>query len=292
MHSPTPGRFSGRSAALTLALLALAACSPDSPVSPARLRPAGAPLAAIGDSHCSNGTLEFICAIDIAATAGSEFSGEVGTEQLSGCANVVAGDYQIEWGDGSTPSSASSIDCTQSGDNPAAVTIFGSHTYAAAGSYTFTLRNGLGMATATATVSGGGGDTGAGADVALGISGPSSAKRGTQVSYLITVSNAGPSSAHNVIMAAPVPSGTSFVGVATSQGTCAVTKGGSITCSLGDLPSGGSAGSTVSVKVTAKVGSAVAYLASANSTTDGVAPATPDPDTSNNWASLTTTVTK
>lgn len=290
MHSPTPGRLSVRSAALALALLALAACSPDSPVSPARLRPAGSPLAAIGDSHCSNGTTEFICAIDIAATAGSEFSGEVGTAQLGDCATVVAGDFEIEWGDGSTPSSASSIDCTLSGDNPGAVTISGSHTYAAAGSYTLTLRFGDGSATATATVSGGGGGTGA--DVALSISGPSSAKRGTQVSYVITVSNAGPSSAHNVIMAAPVPSGTSFVGVATSQGTCAVTKGGNITCSLGDLASGGSAGSAVSVKVTAKVGSAVAYLASASSTTDGVGPATPDPDTSNNWASLSTTVTK
>jgi hypothetical protein len=44
--------------------------------------------------------------------------------------------------------------------------------------------------------------------------------------------------------------------------------------------------------VTAKVGGAVTYLASASSTTDGIGPATPDPNTSNNWASLSTTITK
>jgi uncharacterized repeat protein (TIGR01451 family) len=310
MHSPSHRRLSLRSAALTALVLALAACSPDSsnlPFSPARPRPDGGPLATTAVSHCVTITNSTICAIDITATAGTEFSGEVGTEALVSsdaavadlCGVVLATDYTIDWGDGTT-SPGTTLDCNFVQGHPQGtndMTVSAPHTYTAGGSYILKLTHGANSASATATVSGssgsgGGGGTGTGADVALSISGPSSAQRGVQVSYLITVSNAGPSSAHNVVMTAPVASGTSFVGVAVSQGTCAVTKGGSITCSLGDLASGGSAGSAVSVKVTAKVGGAVTYLASASSTTDGIGPATPDPNTSNNWASLSTTITK
>jgi hypothetical protein len=53
---------------------------------------------------------------------------------------------------------------------------------------------------------------------------------------------------------------------------------------------GGSAGSAVSVKITAKVGSTISNVASAYSTTDNSGPPAFDPDTSNNWMSLNTTV--
>jgi uncharacterized repeat protein (TIGR01451 family) len=129
------------------------------------------------------------------------------------------------------------------------------------------------------------------ADVALTMSGPSSAARGRQVTYVITVSNAGPSTAHNVVMSDPVPSGAKFLGVTTSRGTCTHSTGGNVKCSLGDLANGGSAGSAVSVKMTARVGGTVTNVASAYSTADSAGPATFDPNTSNNWKSLSTTVT-
>jgi hypothetical protein len=53
---------------------------------------------------------------------------------------------------------------------------------------------------------------------------------------------------------------------------------------------GGSAGSSVSVKITAKVGSTFTTIVSAYSTVNGAGSATFDPDTSNNWKSLNTTV--
>ena len=134
------------------------------------------------------------------------------------------------------------------------------------------------------------------ADVALSMSGPTSAKKGAQVTYVTTVSNAGPSVAHNVVLNDPLPSGASFIAVGTTHGTCshpsAGASKGTISCSLGDLASGGSTGGTVTIKITAKFGSTVANLASAYSTTDNAGPATPDPDMSNNIASVSTKVTK
>src|SRR5439155_3948485 len=94
------------------------------------------------------------------------------------------------------------------------------------------------------------------ADVRLAMTGPASASKGKQFSYLITVSNAGPSAAHNVVLTDPLPSSATLVGVSASQGSC-TKSGGTIRCSLGDLAAGGSAGSAVSVKLTAKVGSTI-----------------------------------
>ena len=138
----------------------------------------------------------------------------------------------------------------------------------------------------------GNGATAPSADVKVSISGPSSARRGAQVSYVITIANAGPSTAHNVVMNDPTPSGASFIGASVSRGTCTVNKAGRIGCAVGDLSMGSTSGSVVSVKVTAKIGSTISNLASAYSTADAAGSATSDPDTSNNWASVTTAVTK
>jgi uncharacterized repeat protein (TIGR01451 family) len=366
------------------------------------------PGAAVADSHCTTSGSDTICAVDITVAAGSEFSGEVGTQDLTALAfnqcTPFAIDYTIDWGDGST-SEPTSLDCTFDNVDTTSLTVYGSHTYAAAGSYTLTLTFFLSSSvstTATAIVSGASGPPAVGlsassvgfgdqpvgsrstaqeitisntagsqsqslqvgqlaidgansgdftlgsdtcsnqgvapgssctltiaftpahagtrsaslsipsnaasspdavslsgngtstalADVKLSISGPSSAKRGAQVTYVITVSNAGPSAAHNVVMSDPTPTGASFAGVSATRGTCVVSKAGRISCFLGDLAAGGSSGSVVSVKLTAKIGSTVSNLASAYSTTDGAGPATADPDTSNNWATLTTAVAK
>jgi uncharacterized repeat protein (TIGR01451 family) len=131
------------------------------------------------------------------------------------------------------------------------------------------------------------------ADVAVSIAGPASATRGTQVSYLITVSNAGPDTAHNVVLTNPIPSGASFLGVSTTKGTCTPPKKGApITCAIGDLASGDGSTNSVSIKVTAKAGSNIVNIVSANSTANGAGSATSDPDSSNNAMSLSTTVTK
>jgi uncharacterized repeat protein (TIGR01451 family) len=128
------------------------------------------------------------------------------------------------------------------------------------------------------------------ADVSLNLTGPASAAKGRQISYLITVSNAGPSTAHNVVLSDPVPAGVNFVGATTSKGTCSH-SGGTVKCALGDLASGGSAGSAVNVKITARVGGTITNIASAYSTANNAGPATFDPNTSNNWQPLTTHVT-
>ncbi len=112
------------------------------------------------------------------------------------------------------------------------------------------------------------------------------------MNYLITVSNDGPAAAHNVVLTNPVPSGASFLGITTNRGTCAKPSKGVINCFLGDLAKDGNAGSAVSLKLTAKVGRTVTNLASAYSTANASGPATDDPDTTNNSASVTTAVTK
>jgi uncharacterized repeat protein (TIGR01451 family) len=114
------------------------------------------------------------------------------------------------------------------------------------------------------------------------------------VTYVVTVSNLGPSTAHNVVLSSPVALGASFMNVSTTRGTCTPPSRRNLTvaCALGDLGAGNNALSTVSVKITAKVGSHIATVASAQSTADGAGAATPDPQPANNSASLTTSVTK
>jgi uncharacterized repeat protein (TIGR01451 family) len=104
------------------------------------------------------------------------------------------------------------------------------------------------------------------ADVAVSIAGPTSAKKGAQISYVITVSNAGPDTAHNVVLTNPVPTGALFLGVTTTKGTCTPRRGRPISCALGDLAIGDGSLSSVSIKVVAKVGSTIANLVSAHST--------------------------
>jgi uncharacterized repeat protein (TIGR01451 family) len=371
--------------------------------------------AAAAATHCTVTTDETLCAVDITVDAGSEFTGEIGTDQLANLGNLCdgsnpngitlfTGDYVILWGDGSAQDYATGIDCSYESEKTV-VTVNASHTYAAAGSYTVTLDDVLVVSnvvstTATATVTettspptvglspssvsfgdqlvgststaqtvtisntassgsqslavgqlslggtnaadfslgsdtcsnksiapgssctvdvafapaqagarsaslsvpgnaasspdsvalSGNGTTAPLADVKVSMSGPSSAKRGTQIAFVITVSNAGPSAAHNVVLSDPVPAGASFVGISTTNGSCTIPKTGKVSCSLGNLAAGGSVGSVASVKLTAKVGSTVTNLASAYSTADQAGAATPDPNTANNWVSLSTTV--
>jgi len=91
-------------------------------------------------------------------------------------------------------------------------------------------------------------------------------------------------------MTVQVPNGTKFVGVSTTQGSCAHpasgATSGTISCSLGNLASGAAVADSVTLKLSLSgKGGTIALVASASAST-------PDPDLSNNVATLATTVKK
>lgn len=83
-------------------------------------------------------------------------------------------------------------------------------------------------------------DDGAIADVSITKGAPASALPGSQITYNILVSNAGPQPASNVVVTDTIPAGTTFVSATPSQGTCNFAAG-TVTCTLGTLASGASA---------------------------------------------------
>jgi len=79
-----------------------------------------------------------------------------------------------------------------------------------------------------------------------------SATPGSTVNYTITVTNAGPSPATNVVVTDDLPSGLSPISATPSQGTCNASD--PVTCNLGTIANGGSATITLSAQVTATSG--------------------------------------
>ncbi|MCM0675531.1 DUF11 domain-containing protein [Micromonospora phytophila] len=81
------------------------------------------------------------------------------------------------------------------------------------------------------------------ADLSLDKTGPAAVTAGTQMQYVITVTNDGPSVARDVVVGDVLPAGVSFVSVTPSVGTC--TNGQptarDVRCGLGNLASGASA---------------------------------------------------
>lgn len=116
------------------------------------------------------------------------------------------------------------------------------------------------------------------ADLALTNSGPSSVASGSNITYTITYNNsAGPDTATTIAMTDVVPSGTTFVSVTTSAGTCThpiVGATGTVKCSLSSLLKGGPTVTiTMVVKVTAPSGSVIKDTAKLSE-----APYDPTPD--------------
>ncbi|HYM61142.1 MAG TPA: hypothetical protein VEZ11_09645 [Thermoanaerobaculia bacterium] len=70
---------------------------------------------------------------------------------------------------------------------------------------------------------------------------------GSQIQFLITVTNGGPSPATNVTVTDPLPAGATFVSAVPSQGSCSGTT--TVTCTLGTLANGASA--TITLKMRA-----------------------------------------
>ncbi len=112
-------------------------------------------------------------------------------------------------------------------------------------------------------------------------SAPNPAIAGQQVTYTLTAANAGPDTALAPVIVDTLPAGSTFQGA--SPG-CTFDPGtgpaGTVTCPLADLAFGASA--TVQIVVLATAGSPVNSAA--------ISSATADPDTTNNGASVTTTV--
>lgn len=77
------------------------------------------------------------------------------------------------------------------------------------------------------------------ADVAVSVSAPTSAATGSDVTYSVTVTNNGPSTANPVTLLDFLPDGTTFKSVTASQGTCA--GGMVVRCNLGSMSSSGAA---------------------------------------------------
>src|ERR1700749_3423255 len=78
-----------------------------------------------------------------------------------------------------------------------------------------------------------------GADLAVTVQG-GSATAGYDVAFSVTVSDHGSKAANGLTLKDTIPAGTSIVAVVPQQGACAEVLG-TISCALGDLPSGGHA---------------------------------------------------
>lgn len=125
------------------------------------------------------------------------------------------------------------------------------------------------------------------ADLSLAKSGAPTVVAGTEMTYLITVRNDGPSSATAVKVADTLPLGVSFVTVTPSQGSCTSGQPGArdLVCGLGNLAAAAQATVTVRVFVAPDVAAGTILFNQAV-----VSSATADPDNDDVRASVSTTV--
>lgn len=125
------------------------------------------------------------------------------------------------------------------------------------------------------------GPGGSGADLSVTkTDAPDPVAAGSALTYQVTVANAGPATATGVIVTDPLPAGVTFQRATPSQGSCGH-QNGTVTCSVGTVPRGGSA--TVAIVVTPNTAGVLVNTASASS---GVS----DPDASDNSATAHTIV--
>jgi uncharacterized repeat protein (TIGR01451 family) len=94
---------------------------------------------------------------------------------------------------------------------------------------------------------------------------------GENLSYTLTLGNAGPSTARDVVLTDPLPAGASFVDAVGGAGTtaCAEVTSGVVSCSVGDLDPGQTVQRIITVKVSASLPAGnLTNTASASSPTD------------------------
>jgi uncharacterized repeat protein (TIGR01451 family) len=111
---------------------------------------------------------------------------------------------------------------------------------------------------------------------------------GTNVTYLVTVANSGPSSALNATLTDALPPGLTFVSNSGASGWTCVNptagSGGSITCSTSSLASGGTATFSIVANVSCGVADGTIMANPAN-----LSSSTPDPNSSNNASTANVT---
>ena len=121
------------------------------------------------------------------------------------------------------------------------------------------------------------------ADLVLSKQGsPDPVSAGSQLEYLLTVSNAGPNFASSVVVTDPLPAGVTFNAAASSP-ECAF-GGGTVTCAVASI-----ANNAANV-FTVRVGVASSLLATSLTNAAAVTSVTPDPVATNNVASAQTLV--
>ena len=126
------------------------------------------------------------------------------------------------------------------------------------------------------------------ADVSASVAAnPNPAQANKPLYYTVTVKNAGPDAAADVVLTDAIPSTTTFASVDVPAGVAcnapAVGSTGTVTCSLGSLPSG----ATRTIKLTVKV---LSGGKNSISNTATVTTTSPDPVAANNVATILTTV--
>ena len=100
---------------------------------------------------------------------------------------------------------------------------------------------------------------------------------GRAVTYTIAVRNAGPSTAHGVVITDPMPEGLQYVSAKASAGSCASGQG-AVVCDVGDVAANG----TASIAVQA----IVRRMGGQGNTASAVTRGTGDPNTANNVAGV------
>jgi uncharacterized repeat protein (TIGR01451 family) len=124
------------------------------------------------------------------------------------------------------------------------------------------------------------------ADLAVSIAAsPNPVKAGSRVTYTITILNAGPNAALNVLLNDMLSSQSTFVSARPSQGTCVTPvtgSSGTVSCSIGSIASGATSATQIVVTAIAKKTSITNTVTVSSSTSD--------PNLANNTASITTRV--
>jgi uncharacterized repeat protein (TIGR01451 family) len=124
------------------------------------------------------------------------------------------------------------------------------------------------------------------ADLSIVKSGPATANAGNDITYTVTVTNNGPSTANSVSWSDTLPAGTTFVSESQTTGpTFTCTTGATVSCSIASLAPSASATFSVVVHVASSTpnGSTISNTATVTSTTA-------DPTPGNNSSTVATTI--